>query len=159
MLRTLLLKRGYRLGRALIPALPASPRNWLIARLLNQHLAQTLADGDFDFLEGRCLAVYVIDFSLTQKISLHAGRFVSATGAASSDVTIAANSADLLALLNGNEDPDTLFFQRRLQISGDTELGLTAKNRLDAFDKQQLPAWMRRSINLAARALAEASAA
>ncbi|MGL6041779.1 MAG: ubiquinone anaerobic biosynthesis accessory factor UbiT, partial [Deefgea sp.] len=29
---------------------------------------------------------------------------------------------------------DTLFFQRRLSITGDTELGLTLKNLMDATD-------------------------
>jgi predicted lipid carrier protein YhbT len=32
------------------------------------------------------------------------------------------------------EDADTLFFQRRLRMSGDTELGLYLKNFLDAFE-------------------------
>jgi predicted lipid carrier protein YhbT len=37
------------------------------------------------------------------------------------------------------EDPDTLFFQRRLTIEGDTELGLEVKNILDALDHENLP--------------------
>ena len=32
------------------------------------------------------------------------------------------------------EDPDTLFFNRELQIEGDTALGLTTKNLLDCVD-------------------------
>ena len=32
------------------------------------------------------------------------------------------------------EDPDTLFFNRKLQIEGDTELGLITKNLLDSVD-------------------------
>jgi predicted lipid carrier protein YhbT len=31
-------------------------------------------------------------------------------------------------------DADTLFFDRRLSIEGDTELGLLLKNTLDALD-------------------------
>lgn len=157
MIRSLLLQRSYRLGCRLIPHLPALPRNWLLIQLLNQQLARALSDGEFDFLEGRTLAVRVTDFAIEQRLSLVRGQFVSSTQAA--DATIAASGADLLSIIDGSEDPDALFFQRRLHISGDTELGLTAKNRLDAFDKQQLPAWMRRGINLAARYLAEASAA
>jgi O2-independent ubiquinone biosynthesis accessory factor UbiT len=37
------------------------------------------------------------------------------------------------------EDPDTLFFQRRLKIEGDTELGLEVKNLIDGIDIEQLP--------------------
>ncbi len=38
------------------------------------------------------------------------------------------------------EDPDTLFFQRRLRIEGDTELGLEVKNLMDSIDLELLPA-------------------
>jgi hypothetical protein len=37
------------------------------------------------------------------------------------------------ALALRREDPDTLFFTRRLVLEGDTELGLALKNALDAF--------------------------
>ena len=37
------------------------------------------------------------------------------------------------------EDPDTLFFQRRLRIEGDTELGLYVKNLMDAIDLDAMP--------------------
>lgn len=38
---------------------------------------------------------------------------------------------DFLVLIDRQEDPDTLVFQRRLAIEGDTELGLRVKNFLD----------------------------
>jgi O2-independent ubiquinone biosynthesis accessory factor UbiT len=50
------------------------------------------------------------------------------------DVTIRANSpADYLALALRQEDPDTLFFTRRLVLEGDTALGLEIKNALDSL--------------------------
>ena len=49
------------------------------------------------------------------------------------DVTIRASLADYAALVLRREDPDTLFFTRRLAIEGDTELGLALKNALDAL--------------------------
>ena len=48
------------------------------------------------------------------------------------DVTVRASLSDYLALALRLEDPDTLFFSRRLVIEGDTELGLALKNALDA---------------------------
>jgi hypothetical protein len=39
----------------------------------------------------------------------------------------------------GQEDPDTLFFSRRLAMEGDTELGLLIKNTLDAIDGALFP--------------------
>ena len=49
------------------------------------------------------------------------------------DVTVRASLADYLALALRREDPDTLFFTRRLVIEGDTALGLEIKNALDAL--------------------------
>lgn len=49
------------------------------------------------------------------------------------DVTIRASLSDYVALALRREDPDTLFFTRRLVIEGDTALGLEIKNALDAL--------------------------
>ena len=48
------------------------------------------------------------------------------------DVIVRASLSDYLALALRTEDPDTLFFSRRLVIEGDTELGLVVKNALDS---------------------------
>ena len=42
-------------------------------------------------------------------------------------------------MLLRQEDPDTLFFNRRLKIEGDTELGLVVKNLLDSIDWSTVP--------------------
>ena len=62
------------------------------------------------------------------------------------DLTITATAADFLALARREQDPDTLFFARRLVMEGDTELGLMVKNMLDAlevpvFDPRQWSSW------------------
>jgi predicted lipid carrier protein YhbT len=49
------------------------------------------------------------------------------------DVTVRASLGDYVALALRREDPDTLFFSRRLVLEGDTELGLAIKNALDAL--------------------------
>jgi predicted lipid carrier protein YhbT len=54
--------------------------------------------------------------------------------AAPADLTISARARDFLALLAREEDPDTLFFNRRLLMEGDTDLGLLVKNTLDGID-------------------------
>ena len=54
-----------------------------------------------------------------------------------------------MRMMMREEDPDTLFFNRKLQIEGDTELGLITKNLLDSVDwpfgdwflKRQLSDW------------------
>ena len=50
------------------------------------------------------------------------------------DVRIRGSYDDFWRLANRSEDPDTLFFQRRLTIEGDTETGLMLKNLLDGLE-------------------------
>jgi predicted lipid carrier protein YhbT len=50
------------------------------------------------------------------------------------DVRIRGTYADFWLMATRAEDPDTLFFNRRLAIEGDTETGLTLKNLLDALE-------------------------
>ncbi len=55
------------------------------------------------------------------------------------DLAFAANLSAYLQLLARQEDPDTLFFSRDLEVTGDTELGLVVKNMLDAVEWPHLP--------------------
>ena len=83
-------------------------------------------------------------------VSLNGRIFLPAPGAP--DVTIRAAPRDYLSLALRREDPDTLFFTRRLVMEGDTDLGLTVKNALDAVDWDALPAPLARlSARLAGR--------
>jgi predicted lipid carrier protein YhbT len=61
--------------------------------------------------------------------------------AGAAELELGAKLADFLALMRAETDADTLFFQRRLRIAGDTELGLIVKNWLDAAPR---PAWLQR---------------
>lgn len=49
-------------------------------------------------------------------------------------MTLSATAHDFLLLAQRRQDPDTLFFSRRLSMEGDTELGLVVKNALDAIE-------------------------
>jgi predicted lipid carrier protein YhbT len=51
---------------------------------------------------------------------------------------ISAGARDFLRLARREVDADTLFFDRRLSIEGDTELGLLLKNQLDALDLKRV---------------------
>ena len=50
------------------------------------------------------------------------------------DLRFHATLSAYLKLLSRQEDPDTLFFNRELELTGDTELGLFVKNMLDALE-------------------------
>jgi predicted lipid carrier protein YhbT len=61
------------------------------------------------------------------------------------------SATDLLLLASRLEDADTLFFQRRLQLTGDTELGLAVRNLLDQLPWETIPLWLRITLNRGAR--------
>ena len=112
--------------------------------LLNRLLAGPLAAGDLDFLHARVLQIEVMDLALDHRLSLRDGRLVAAPAGQAVDVRFGGNAREFLLLALNEEDPDTLFFQRRLQLEGDTELGLEIKNLLYSLDEDLLPAPLRR---------------
>lgn len=90
-------------------------------------------------LEGRHFRIRVLDAGTVADFSVAGGRFVpTLRPAATPDLTFAAPLSAFLQLLARQEDPDTLFFNRRLLIEGDTELGLHVKNMFDALDVSAL---------------------
>lgn len=102
-------------------------------------------------LDGRTFAITVGDLGLRCGFCCHGGRFrPSWNGKA--DLELEASAADFFSLARGDVDADTLFFQRRLKIAGDTELGLIVKNWLDASERpdwlRRLPPWGRRGTGL-----------
>jgi predicted lipid carrier protein YhbT len=99
----------------------------------------SVAEGGLDFLAGRCLAVEVLDAGWRWPVALRGGRLHVLRRDHPADVTIRGQAWDFFLMAAGMQDPDTLFFQRRLVIEGDTELGLGVKNFLDGLDEEQLP--------------------
>ena len=82
-------------------------------------------------LRGKVLRLEVAGLGFGPQVTLDAIGLRPAFGAA--DVTMRASLADYLALALRREDPDTLFFARRLVLEGDTALGLEIRNALDAL--------------------------
>ena len=126
------------LGR-LLGRLPRRPGSRLFASGLNLALAPHLPIDTCALLEGRSLRIEVADACLCFDYTWRANGFRAADhGGAVPDLTIRADAWDFHCLLQRSEDPDTLFFSRRLVMEGDTELGLLVKNTLDAIDAQAL---------------------
>ena len=107
---------------------------------LNRLFAAPLADGAFDILRDRWLRLQVRDLQLDWYLTRN-NSGLQVTAQAQAQVSISGNWADFLLLASRQEDPDTLFFRRRLVIEGDTELGLAIKNLLDSLDPDDLPYW------------------
>lgn len=114
--------------------LPATPPSLAFSLAANRLLWPALKELDWQALAGRRYAIRVKDLGLRLNFTVTPRGFAPDNGAP--DLTISATSRDFLLLLSRREDPDTLFFSRRLVSEGDTELGLTVKNLLDALDPE-----------------------
>lgn len=120
-------------GRVLA-RLPAYPGSWLFARALTLALAPHLPRDVQLALEGRPLRLTVQDACLSFDFCWRKNAFAAARTHGEPHLAIRASAHDLLRLARREEDPDTLFFSRRLSLEGDTELGLLFKNTLDGLD-------------------------
>lgn len=129
---------------ALLSRLPAFPGSWLFARLLNATLAPQLLADTRAGLQGKRLRLRITDLGLAFDVSWRGKGFAALAPGASADLAIAASLPDLWLLARREEDPDSLFFSRRLSLEGDTELGLLFKNAIDAFDLGTFDVFLRR---------------
>ena len=114
--------------------LPLATHSQLLAVALNRVLAEAMAQGELDFLEGRCVAIEVEDLGVRYRLGLVDGRLRGYGVDRRPEATITGGLKELLLLAARREDADTLFFARRLRMGGNTELGLHLKNFLDAFE-------------------------
>ncbi len=141
---------------ALLARLPAYPGSVLLSTVLNVGLAPRLPEDVRELLLHKKMRIHVRDARLTFDFSWEGQGFNACAGGAPADLTISAIAYDFLLLAQRREDPDTLFFSRRLAMEGDTELGLVVKNALDAlelppFDPKQ---WAPRRVLSALAAVA-----
>ena len=112
--------------------IPPRLNSTVLAQILHRVFDAELKDGELDFLDGKVMRIGVDDARLTFRLTLADGRIRAAkTG---EDLTIDGNVYEFLLLATRREDPDTLFFNRRLRLGGSTELGLYAKNFLDSLE-------------------------
>lgn len=119
---------------ALLSSLPAYPGSLLLVSALNLSLARQLPGDVRQFLLNKKLRIHVRDARLTFDFAWTGERFAACPQQQATDLTLSASAHDFLRLAQRQEDPDTLFFSRRMSIEGDTELGLVVKNALDALE-------------------------
>lgn len=125
---------------------PGKVHSTAVVSLLNRVFASALREGELDFMQGRTVRVHVQDMRLAFCIALGQGRLVAAREGRLPDLSINGNLHAFLLLAARREDTDTLFFQRRLCMEGDTELGLEVKNFLDAQDLEAF--WLSRQLEV-----------
>lgn len=133
-----------------VKLLPASVHKTVMLEMLKRVFRDALDEGEFAFLENRWLEVDVNDIGFKSYISFADGKLVVQRDIEKTDVRFSGNLNDLVLIAARKEDPDTLFFQRRLVIEGDTELGLEVKNLMDSVDLDSLPSAMHKGLLLLA---------
>lgn len=129
--------------------IPFPLKQKIIEQLLQAQFENSLIDGDLDFLENRWLKIEVRDLQLVLFISNVDNKLI-VSRAEVPDVSFSGNTNDLVLIATRRQDPDTLFFQRKLIVEGDTELGLCVKNLMDSIDLESMPKFVRLGLeNLA----------
>ncbi|AKJ41110.1 ubiquinone anaerobic biosynthesis accessory factor UbiT [Pragia fontium] len=141
-LRARLVRQGPSLLRLPIKFTPFALQKQVLQQLLSWQFRQALAEGELDFLESRWLKVEVRDLALCWFVTVREGVLLVSDNQ-QEDVSFCGDANDLILIAARKQDPDTLFFQRRLVIEGDTELGLYVKNLMDAIELENMPAPLR----------------
>ena len=121
--------------------LPQWPHALALVAGLNAALKmKLLPESELDALEDKLFRVRILDTGGEATYTYRNGLFRPVfRPEREPDLAFAANLSAYLQMLARQEDPDTLFFNRELEITGNTELGLIVKNMLDAIEWPQLP--------------------
>lgn len=136
----------------LSPLLRSVPERWqrrLLERAIDRVLVEPERDGSLEFMRDRRLGIEVSDLGMCWVLSWDGRCLRVVEGAA--EASVRGTVTDLALLAGRLEDADTLFFQRRLVLTGDTELGLTARNLLERLPWESIPLGLRIVLNRGAR--------
>ncbi|MBD8526208.1 ubiquinone anaerobic biosynthesis accessory factor UbiT [Pseudomarimonas arenosa] len=136
------------------PLLARLPRPWLdqlSQPLLQRAMAASLSGQGLQAIEGRWLAIEAEDLSWRIVVRVRNSRIELLPSDQPAEASVRGSVTDLLLLASRLEDADTLFFQRRLQLTGNVELGLCARNLLDQLRWEDIPLSLRIPLNRLAR--------
>lgn len=133
--------------------IPYSAQKPVLSFALNEAFREPLRYGELEFLEGSRVRIRVTDLCLDWLIFVESERFSPIDRRQAEDVCISGESLDFALLAIRQADPDSLFFQRRIRVEGDTELGLGVKNTMDSMDWDDLPLPLRRFLRALSRVI------
>ncbi len=113
--------------------IPDAVHTAVLARLGNHLLRGQVIATRLKELDGKSLCIHITDASSRFYFQIQ-GECLQPARRKHTDVTIRGRLNDFRLLATRREDPDTLFFNRRLCIEGDTDTGVHIKNLLDALE-------------------------
>lgn len=111
-----------------------------------------LKEGRLDFWENKVIGIRIEDLGIVLNFTKKGNRILEVKSALP-QVSISGTFKAFMLLVARKSDPDTLFFQRKLLVEGDTALGLEIKNFLDSLEIDSLPAPMRLAYQFFAKML------
>lgn len=126
--------------------LPFGLQKRAMEALIHEAFATALQRGKFDFLRGRWLGLEITDVGLRWYITQTTYGPVVVNNPMRPDVSIRGDLHTMVMLANQTADADTLFFQRKLMVEGDTELGLAVKNLMFGTEINGFPKFISRVL-------------
>ena len=146
----------------LAPVMKRIPYQWqarAIGMALQKALETSLSGDTLLPLEARRIGIEVSDLGLAWVLRVADGRLEVCAQGEKAEAIVRGTATDLLLLASRLEDADTLFFQRKLELTGDTELGLTARNLLDRMPWESIPLGLRIVLHRSAKFMGTARSA
>lgn len=137
--------------RAPLALVPSALLDGAAERVLSKALLASMQGDWLQTVEHRRVGIEVTDLGLSWVLEVDTGRVRRSRGAA--EAVVRGTATDLMLLASRLEDADTLFFQRRLMLTGDVELGLTVRNLLDRLPWESLPLGLRIVLHRTARGM------
>ncbi len=114
---------------------PSRVQNLFVSHQLNHLSKQFMDDGELEFMNDKVVLIELRDLSANWYFIKNGTRLEMLNHIPEhADVTFSATVDSMVLMASQKVDPDTLFFNRELKITGDTELGLEIKNLIDCFD-------------------------
>lgn len=129
--------------------LPRLPASIAFATGLNLTLRRKFPADVLDRLEGHTFVIVVEDAGMELRFRVRNRRFAPVARAAEPVLRFRAVAWDYASLAAREADPDTLFFNRRLVVEGDTEIALLVKNTLDTIDIPRTRGLLKRAMRVA----------
>ena len=117
-----------------------------LATTLNVFVRRKLPDELFERLAGREVAIEVKDPAFRASFRVEGKHFVPMRPSGKPYLRFRASARDFMRIAAREEDADTLFFNRRLVVEGDTEAALLVKNTLDAIEAPRTRALLARIL-------------
>lgn len=120
--------------KTFLRSVPDTVHQHALSRIANLMLRDESMQARLAPIEGRRLRLMIVDCDSRCQFQVQNQRLRPVSAKHVPNVQITGTLVDFLLLATRAEDPDTLFFSRRLSLEGETETALHFKNVIDSLD-------------------------